>query len=79
MAHLGKFVHTRTGKIIMSMILGLGFASLFRTVCKNYDCIQLYAAPLEKIENKIFQIGNKCVKYKYSVAKCENKNLIQFE
>jgi hypothetical protein len=79
MAHLGKFVHTRSGKIIMSMILGLGLASLFRTVCKNYDCIQLYAAPLHKIEDKIFQIGNKCVKYKYNVAKCENKDLIHFE
>ena len=46
MANLGKFVHTKTGKTIMSIILGLGFASLFRKVCKEYNCIQLYAAPL---------------------------------
>ena len=49
MANLGKFVHTKTGKIIMSIILGLGLASLFRKVCKNYDCIQLYAVPFNKI------------------------------
>ena len=79
MANLGKFVHTKTGKIIMSVILGLGLASLFRKVCKNYDCIQLYAAPFKKIEGKIFQVGDKCVKYNYETAKCEDGNLIKFE
>ncbi len=32
--HLEKFVHTDTGKIIMSVLLGFGLASLFRKVCK---------------------------------------------
>lgn len=79
MANLGKFVHTNNGKLIMSIILGFGLASLFRKVCKNYDCIQLYAAPLEKIEGKIFQIGSKCVKYSYETAKCDDGKLIHFE
>lgn len=79
MANLGKLVHTSTGKIIMSIILGLGFASLFRKVCKSYDCIQLFAVPLDKIEGKIFQMGNKCVKYNYETAKCEDGQLIKFE
>tara|TARA_B110000305_G_scaffold130979_1_gene146374 strand:- start:189 stop:428 length:240 start_codon:yes stop_codon:yes gene_type:complete len=79
MANLGKFVHTNTGKTIMSIILGLGLASLFRKVCKNYNCIQLYAAPLDKIEGKIFQLGDKCVKYNYETAKCHDGSLIKFE
>lgn len=79
MANLGKFVHTKTGKIIMSIILGFGLASLFRKVCKKYNCIQLYAAPLNKIEGKIFQFGDKCVKYNYETAKCEDGELIKFE
>lgn len=79
MANLGKFVHTKTGKIIMSIILGLGLASLFRKVCKNYDCIQLYAAPFKQIEGKIFQVGDKCVKYDYKMTKCEEGDLIKFE
>ena len=33
--HLGKFVHTETGKYLMSILLGFGLASLFRTVCKH--------------------------------------------
>lgn len=79
MANLGKFVNTKTGKIIMSIILGLGFASLFRKVCKDYNCIQLYAAPFKKIEGKIFQVGDKCVKYNYETTKCEDGDLINFE
>ena len=41
--YLGKFVHTQTGKIIMSILLGFGLASLFRRVCKNKDCIIFHA------------------------------------
>ena len=32
--NFGKFVHTETGRRLMSMLLGFGLASLFRTVCK---------------------------------------------
>ena len=35
----GKFLHTQTGKIVMSILLGFGLASLFRTVCKNNNCL----------------------------------------
>ena len=79
MVNLGKFVNTRSGRMIMSVILGLGLASLFRKVCKNYNCIQMYAAPLDKVEGKIFQLGDKCVKYNYETARCENGELIRFE
>ena len=79
MPNLGKFVNTNNGKIIMSLILGLGAASLFRKVCKSYNCVQFYAAPSDKIEGKIFQVGDKCVKYAYSTEKCEDGKLIHFE
>ncbi len=37
--HLSKFFHTTTGKYLMSIILGLGLASLFRKVCKDKNCL----------------------------------------
>ena len=69
--HLGKFVHTETGKIIMSILLGFGLASLFRTVCKDKDCLLFYAPPLDKIKDKIYQSGEKCVKYSHVSTKCD--------
>jgi len=37
--HLSKLVHSQTGKYVMSVLLGLGLATLFRTVCKDKNCI----------------------------------------
>ena len=51
--NLGKFVHTETGKIIMSILLGFGLASLFRTVCKGNNCILFRAPPLADFNDKI--------------------------
>lgn len=68
--HFGKFVHTQTGKLIMSILLGFGLASLFRTVCKNKECLIFHAPPLEQIQNKIYKNGDKCVKYSPVPTKC---------
>ncbi len=70
--HFGKFVHTETGKIIMSILLGFGLASLFRNVCKDKDCLLFYAPPLEKIKDKIYKSGDKCVKYSPVSTKCDS-------
>ena len=77
--HLGKFVHTKSGKTIMSILLGFGLASLFRTVCKDKDCLLFYAAPLEKIKDKVFKSGENCVKYSPIPTKCDaNVKTINF-
>ena len=78
--NLGKFVHTQTGKYIMSILLGLGLASLFRTVCKGNNCIAFHAPPLEKMKDKIYKNGEKCVKYNPVATKCSlNAKTIDFE
>jgi len=79
--HLEKFVHTERGKIIMSIILGFGLASLFRTICKEKDCIVFNAAPLEDFQNKIYKKpdGNKCYKYVPIATTCNsNKKIVTF-
>jgi len=78
--YLGRFVHTETGKIIMSILLGFGLASLFRTVCKDRDCIIFHAPPLDKIQDKIYKNGEKCYKYTPVATKCEaNAKIVNFE
>ena len=78
--HLGRFVHTETGKIIMSILLGFGLASLFRTVCKDRDCIIFHAPPLDKIQDKIYKNGDKCYKYTPVATKCNaNAKIVDFE
>jgi hypothetical protein len=78
--HFGKFLHTASGKIIMSVLLGFGLASLFRTVCKGKGCLNFYAAPLDEIKDKIYKNGKKCVKYTPSASKCSlNSKIVSFE
>jgi predicted nucleic acid-binding Zn finger protein len=78
--HLGRFVHTQTGKTLMSILLGFGLASLFRTVCKGKDCLIFHAPPLEEIKDKIYKVDGKCVKYKQVATKCSSSaKTITFE
>lgn len=77
--HLGKFVHTETGKYLMSIILGVGLASLFRTVCKDKNCIIFHAPPLDQIEEKIYKYDNKCYKFTPESRKCDStKKIVDF-
>jgi hypothetical protein len=78
--HLGKFVHTQTGKTLMSILLGFGLASLFRTVCKGKNCSVFRAPPFSEIKDKIYKASGKCVKYKQVAAKCDSKSkVVEFE
>ena len=78
--HLGKFVHTETGKIIMSILLGFGLASLFRKVCKEHNCLIFYAAPLDDFKDKIYKHKENCVKYDLIATKCKsNIKTVEFE
>ena len=78
--HFGKFVHTETGKTIMSVLLGLGLASLFRTVCKEQNCLIFHAPPLDEFKDKIYRSNGKCVKYNQVATKCSaNAKIVTFE
>ena len=76
----GKFLHTQTGKIVMSLLLGFGLASLFRTVCNNHNCLHFYAPPLDQFIDKIDKNNGKCVKYSPVATKCStNVKTIEFD
>lgn len=62
------------------MLLGLGLASLFRTVCKNNNCLIFYAPPLDKFKDKIYKQNGKCIKYNPVATKCSiNAKTVTFE
>lgn len=78
--NLGKFVHTKTGKTMMSIILGFGLASLFRTVCKDHNCVIFHAAPLNRFKDKVYKENGKCVKYEPVATKCDpNAKIVTFK
>jgi hypothetical protein len=60
----------------MSLILGLGLASLFRTVCKDKNCIIFKAPPMDEINDKIYKFEDNCYTYKSKSSKCDSKKRI---
>jgi hypothetical protein len=78
--HFGKFLHTQTGRTIMSILLGFGLATFFRKVCENNNCYEFYAPPLDDFKDKIYKNGDKCIKYNPVATKCStNSKTIDFE
>ena len=79
MINISRFIHTENGKILMSILLGFGLASLFRTICKDRNCIIFHAVDLDKIKDKIYKVDNKCYKYNMKSARCDsNKKIVGF-
>ena len=77
--HLYKFVRTNTGKYIMSIILGIGLASMFRRVCKDKNCSIYKAPPLDEVDDKIYKFNGKCYKFERINSKCDNnKQILDF-
>ena len=75
--YLDKFVNSKTGKIIMSIILGIGLATFFRTVCKDKQCKIITAPPMEEIENQTYRFNDKCYTFEKSAVRCKkNKQII---
>jgi len=71
--NLEKIVKNDTGKIIISAILGLGLASLFKKVCVDDKCLIIKSPP--NIKDSIFGHNNKCYKYNPEITSCKKKKV----
>jgi hypothetical protein len=49
-----NLLHTSMGKIILSVLLGLGFATLFRQICNSKDCYKFIGPKHNELRDKIF-------------------------
>jgi hypothetical protein len=76
---LRSFIHTHNGHIVISIVLGLGLASLFRKACHNKNCIVFKAPEIKEIKDKVFKFENKCYKYTEQPTTCNsNKRILEF-
>ena len=77
--YLRRLIYGDVGKVVVSIILGLGLGTLFRKVCKDRDCIIFKAPDIKKIKNQIFKFDNKCYQFEENIEKCnKNKKIVEF-
>ena len=71
--YLSKFVHSETGRCVMSILLGLGLATLFRQICIGPSCTTYNAPPVEEIDNQTYKFDDTCYKVQKTAVKCDSK------
>jgi len=71
MQKLTKIVHTKYGGIAISIILGLGLASLFRRACNERNCIIFKAPSMNEITDNVYEHNNKCYKFSQKSVSCD--------
>ena len=76
--NIDKLFKTDSGKKLMSVILGLGLATLFRESCKSRSCIIYQSPPLSELNTKTYKHNGKCYTFKEESTTCDpNKKNIQ--
>ena len=73
---LKSLLNSTKGKIIVSILLGFGIATLFRKSCENRNCLVFKAPSMNKIKNKPFLFDDKCYEYNEKNVTCDNKKKI---
>ena len=77
--NLKRLIYSDVGRIVISIILGLGLATLFRKVCKERDCLVFHAPKLNKIKNQVFKFKDKFYQFEEEIEKCDdNKKIVNF-
>lgn len=64
---------TDEGVIVISVILGLGLASMFRRVCSKGKCIIIKGPNAVEVESNVYRIKGSCYKYMTHVVECEGQ------
>jgi len=74
--NLKRLITSPFGKIILSILLGIGLASLFRKVCNDKNCIVFNGPIISDIDGKTYKHGDKCYKYTTNPDKCDSTKKI---
>ena len=65
------------GKMMISILLGLGLATLFRKVCTDKNCIRFNGPVITDIQGKTYKHGEKCYQYTSTATTCDpNKKVM---
>ena len=71
--NIKKFMHDNNAKYLISILIGLGIATIFRKSCKNDDCYIFKGPYTTEIENNIYSFNNKCYKFIPKNITCKSK------
>ena len=62
---------TPTGSIIVSIILGLGLAAVFRRACSGNRCIVIRGPNPNDVAQNYYKVNEQCFKYTPVFTECD--------
>lgn len=68
-----RFLQDNNAKYLISILIGLGIATIFRKACKNDDCFVFKGPLTSEIKDKIYSFNNKCYKFFPKSITCNSK------
>lgn len=75
---MDRLLNTQEGRIMISVIWGLGLAFLFfRQTCKGEHCVVYSAPPVIDITKNIYSHKKECYKFKPYTVNCDKKENIK--
>ena len=69
--HLDRLLSSGFGRNLVSILLGLGLATLFRKACKDRSCISFNGPVISEIDGKTYKFGDYCYRYELHPVKCD--------
>lgn len=71
MLNIKRLLNTELGRFFISVIIGIGLATLFRKSCTDKNCIVFDGPVISEVDGKIFKFGEFCYKYELQPSKCD--------
>ncbi len=70
--NFARLLNSKTGQMLISIILGLGLATLFRKACTDGSCLQFNGPVISEVDGKTYQFGEYCYKYELFPVQCDS-------
>ena len=70
LAKIVTAIHTTNGQYIISFILGMGIASLFRKICQDRNCLVFKAPDFDEVTKNVYTYGDKCYSFTKNSVTC---------
>lgn len=70
---IDKLFGSETGVIIISILLGIGLATVFRKECLNNNCVVIQGPNPNEITKYFHKMNEKCYKYTPEMVDCNKK------
>jgi|TARA_B110000971_G_C19843629_1_gene423766 hypothetical protein len=74
MFNILKFFKSKLGMKLLSILLGLGLASIFKMSCDNRSCLVFKGVDLK--DNNVIKHGGKCYEATEKIETCDTKKEI---